>query len=103
LYNADHSVGDTFSSERRCILFQQGPNREGQIHFKQNVSDSENTRRGYPTLGPFLAVLRERYPDLSVEPGGSRRCCFAPIFAIQRTIAASLKRTSPNPKIEKRE
>jgi hypothetical protein len=25
------------------------------------------------TLGPFLAMLRERYPDLSVEPGGARR------------------------------
>jgi len=28
---------------------------------------------GNPTLGPFLAMLRERYPDLSVEPGGARR------------------------------
>jgi hypothetical protein len=66
------------------------------IHFNQNVSDSEKTRdwetsvkndrisassmkftflllKGYPTLGPFLAMLRERYPDLSVEPGGSCR------------------------------
>jgi hypothetical protein len=25
---------------------------------------------GNPTLGPFLAMLRERYPDLAVEPGG---------------------------------
>jgi len=58
---------------------------------------------GNTTHGPSLIMLRERYPDLSVEPGGSRRCCFAPIFAIQRTIAASLKRTSPYPKIEKRE
>jgi hypothetical protein len=28
---------------------------------------------GNPTLCPFLAMLRERYPDLSVEPGGARR------------------------------
>jgi hypothetical protein len=25
---------------------------------------------GNPTLGTSLAMLRERYPDLSVEPGG---------------------------------
>ena len=31
LNNADHSIGGPFSFERRCILFQQGPNRESQI------------------------------------------------------------------------
>jgi hypothetical protein len=42
----------------------EGPTR---LNFMANWREAN----GNPTLGPFLAMLRERYPDLSVEPGGS--------------------------------
>jgi hypothetical protein len=44
----------------------EGPAR---LNFMANWREAN----GNPTHGPSLAMLRERYPDLSVEPGGSRR------------------------------
>jgi hypothetical protein len=50
----------------REVCDEDGPTRLNFMAYWREANES-------PTLGQFLAMLRERYPDLSVEPGGARR------------------------------